>query len=234
MQAMSHRRQSWGVGGSGPPDFGLRGLGRVVKYYYILSWHRKYVRKWWLLKSNRTIYPGIAVNIQFLPGKSRFLGKLPWKIEIFCEITWKNRNFSEICPEKSIFCEIAWKNRKFSYKIEIFLTRIHDPQISNQIDAAAMSRQNRHQMNEEVSSNCKQRPKTFCGDRLIDRLASWLTDWPIDWQIDWPIDWPNDGPNDRSASNDERWWILGRAWLLSLAVALSSFSPTGGSVIQTI
>ena len=47
-----------------------------------------------------------------------------------------------MCPEKSIFfCEIAWKNLKFS---EIFLenlnffTRVHEPQISNQIDAAGL------------------------------------------------------------------------------------------------
>jgi len=44
---------------------------------------------------------------------------LPWKIDFFCEIAWKNRNFSEIFLE----------NRNF-------LTRVHDPQISNQIDAA--------------------------------------------------------------------------------------------------
>jgi len=30
-------RQSWGVGGLRPPDFGQLGRGRVVKYYYILS-----------------------------------------------------------------------------------------------------------------------------------------------------------------------------------------------------
>jgi len=41
------------------------------------------------------------------------------KSKFFSEIAWKNRNFSEICLEKSNF-----------------LTRVHDPKISNQIDAA--------------------------------------------------------------------------------------------------
>jgi len=69
------------------------------------------------------------------PEKSIFF-KLPEKIEIlqkfalknrnFCESTWeKNRNFSEICPEKAIFfcCEIAWKIeyfRKFFRKLKFF------------------------------------------------------------------------------------------------------------------
>jgi len=54
---------------------------------------------------------------------------LPWKSKCF-KIAWKNRNLLEICLEKSKFlCEIAWKNRNA-------LTRIHDPHILNQIDAA--------------------------------------------------------------------------------------------------
>jgi|SRR6218665_1644272 len=42
-------------------------------------------------------------------------------IEFFCQLAWKNRKFSENCLEKLIF-----------------FTRIQDPQISNQIDAAAL------------------------------------------------------------------------------------------------
>ena len=56
----------------------------------------------------------------------------------------KTRNFSEIWAEKSIFvCEIAWKNLNFSeifLENRNFLTRVYDPQISNQIDAAGLSR----------------------------------------------------------------------------------------------
>jgi len=34
--------------------------------------------------------------------------------QIFCEIAWKNRNFSEICLEKiEIFWKFASKNRIF-------------------------------------------------------------------------------------------------------------------------
>src|SRR6218665_3888147 len=44
-----------------------------------LIMYRKYVRQWLLLKRNtcRIICPGVAVNVQFLPGKSNFFMKLP-------------------------------------------------------------------------------------------------------------------------------------------------------------
>ena len=45
---------------------------------------------------------------KFLPGKPKFWGELPGEIGIFCKFPWKNK----------------------------FFTRIHDPQIPNQIDAA--------------------------------------------------------------------------------------------------
>ena len=57
-----------------------------------LIMYRKYVRKWRLLKRNRIICPEVAVNEQFLPGKSnffklpeksKFFENLPEKIEIF-------------------------------------------------------------------------------------------------------------------------------------------------------
>jgi len=56
----------------------------------------------------------------------------------------KPKIFSEIWPEKLIFfCEIAWKNLNFVeifFKNRNFFTRVHDPQISNQIDAAVSPR----------------------------------------------------------------------------------------------
>ena len=95
-------RQSWGLGVATrrPPDFGQG--GREILYMYLIM-HRKYVRKWWLLKRNRIILicPEVAVNGQFLSGKSKFYLKLPEK----------NRNFSEICLENQTFLESAWKNR---------------------------------------------------------------------------------------------------------------------------
>src|SRR6218665_2983512 len=82
-----HRRQSWGWGSRlstpqilGRESWGVaggrrEGRGRVVKYYYILSCIASMFESF--KKSNRIICPGIAVNSQYLPGKSKFLGKLP-------------------------------------------------------------------------------------------------------------------------------------------------------------
>jgi len=55
-----------------------------------------------------------------LPKKLKLLSNLPCKIEFLSEITFKNRNSSKICPEKSIllFVKLPEKNRNFS---EIFL-----------------------------------------------------------------------------------------------------------------
>jgi len=81
----------------------------------IISHHlayRKYVPKWWRLNRNRIICPDVAVNGQFLPGKSDFFSiawkiliirKFAWKNRIFLKIAWKNRHFLKICLEKSIF-----------------------------------------------------------------------------------------------------------------------------------
>src|SRR6218665_818121 len=72
--------------------------------------YRKYVRKWRLLKRNRIICPEVAVNEQFLPGKSNFIiftekiENLPEKIEIFLKFAWKNQTFQKF----------AWKNRNLS------------------------------------------------------------------------------------------------------------------------
>jgi len=56
--------------------------------------------------------------------------KLSEKTDIFRKFTLKNR---------FLVCEIAWKNLNFPeifLENRNFLTRVHDPQISNQIDAA--------------------------------------------------------------------------------------------------
>jgi len=57
----------------------------------------------------------ISKFLENLPGKSKFFVKLPEKIEISRKFAWKNRNLVD--P----------------------VTRIHDPQISNQIDASELS-----------------------------------------------------------------------------------------------
>ena len=135
----SHRGvnpESWG---SRPLDFGHGGRGgrRMVvgvvdgPWNIIISYHVQEVcSKVVTLNRNRIIYPGVAVNGQFLPGKLIFFG----------EIAFKNRNFSKICLEKLKFleiclvkidflCEITWKSElfwKFSWKNRNFLNRIHD------------------------------------------------------------------------------------------------------------
>src|SRR6218665_1218011 len=85
--------------------------------------YREYVRKWSLFKRNRIICPEVAVNGQFLPGKSKFV--------------------FDICLENKIFFNCL-KKLKFIGNlpgtIEMFFTRLHDPQISNQIDAVVHGR----------------------------------------------------------------------------------------------
>jgi len=85
--------------------------GREILLYLIM--YRKYVRKWRLLKRNRIICPEVAVNEQFLPGKSNG----------FLNCLRKSKFFKTLVklPEK---IEISLKCAR---KIEIFLTRIHDP-----------------------------------------------------------------------------------------------------------
>ena len=68
--------------------------------------YRKYVRKWWLLKRNRTICPEIAVN------RVKYI--FAWTIQIFVKLP-RNRNLLEIYLEKSNFCvKLPGKNRNFS------------------------------------------------------------------------------------------------------------------------
>ena len=75
------------------------------------------------------ICPEVAVNDQVLHENKTFY-----------EIVWKNWNFSKFCLEKlKLFVKLPEKGKifqKFAWKNRIFFTRIHDPQISNQIDAA--------------------------------------------------------------------------------------------------
>jgi len=94
--------QSWGLGSRHPRFWARRFVGvaggswtgREILLYRIM--YRKYVQKWWLLKRNGIIWPGVAVNGQlcleileqmtkkvirnFLPQKSEFSRKfLPGK-----------------------------------------------------------------------------------------------------------------------------------------------------------
>ena len=117
-------RQSWGGLGSRPPDFGQKGRGvvvggsqegrgRVEEYYYTLSctgsmFENDDLWRDWI------IFPEVAVNGQFLPGKSEFFVKLLENIEIFWKFAWKNRNSFVKLPEKiDIFRKFAWQNQFF-------------------------------------------------------------------------------------------------------------------------
>src|SRR6218665_319347 len=106
-----YRRQSWGVGGRAPPVLGREVVGRSQggswtghKILVYLIMYRKYVRKWSLLKRNRIICLEIAVNSQFLPGKSKVFVKLPEKIEI-CQKFARKLNFFVKFPNRSKFVE---------------------------------------------------------------------------------------------------------------------------------
>ena len=62
-------------------SLGRTWTGREKLLYLIM--YKKNVRKWSLLKKNRIICPAVAVNEQFLPGKSKFFGKLSEKSNLF-------------------------------------------------------------------------------------------------------------------------------------------------------
>ena len=109
--------------GSRPPDFGQVGregcrgswgsrTGHETLLYFIM--YRKYVRKSWLLKRNRIIWSEVAVN------------------------AWKNRNFSEICLEKTkLLHKIAWKNQNFS---ETFWPGSTTPRFQTRLTPLVMNR----------------------------------------------------------------------------------------------
>ena len=134
--------------GEGGPAHVGRGRGQKRNFFVdvINGWplimYRKYVRKWWLLKRNRIICLEIAVNSQFLAGKSKFVMKLRkkskfvWNLPIKIAFLWNclkkseflgnfprksnfvwncliNRNSSEICLKNRIFFKISWKKSKF-------------------------------------------------------------------------------------------------------------------------
>ena len=103
---------------------GRRGSWTGRKILLYLTMYRKYFRKWWLLKRNRIIWPEIAVNSQFLPGKSKFSVKSPKESNFFSEICLENQNFlwnylkkikifRKFALKNRFLCEIAWKNSKF-------------------------------------------------------------------------------------------------------------------------
>ena len=90
--------------------WGLWGLwtgGEILLY-------RKYVRKWWLFKRNRTICPILSKWLNKFLENRIILDILPGELEIFRKFTWKN--------------------------LEFFLPGSTTPQISNQIDAAGPMR----------------------------------------------------------------------------------------------
>ena len=104
-------RQSWRVGVATPifwtgESWGSW-TGREILLYVIMYW--KYVRKRWLLERNRIILHRSSCKWPIFAWKIEFLVKLLEKLKFF-----------ENLPAK----------------VEIFYTRINDPQISNQIDAA--------------------------------------------------------------------------------------------------
>ena len=73
--------------------------------------------------------PEVAVNDQFLPGNI-ILFKLPEKFKKKSKISLEKSKFVINCLKKSKFLG------NLPGKIEILLTRIHDSQISKQIDAS--------------------------------------------------------------------------------------------------
>ena len=89
------QRQSWGLG--------------VATSRFSCTLYRKYVRKWVLLKRNRIICPEVAVNDQFLPGKSKFLGNCQKKLKFFKNLPVRNGIFCVKLPEKIEFCMAKWK-----------------------------------------------------------------------------------------------------------------------------
>ena len=118
----------WRVGGSQPPDFGLRGswMSRETLLYLIMD--RKYVRKWWLFYRNRIICPEFSCKWQICLDKRKFWNKWLKKV-IRNFLTEKNRNFSKICLEK-----VKFFGSLLGGKIKHFLPGSTAPQISNQID----------------------------------------------------------------------------------------------------
>src|SRR6218665_2898502 len=69
--------------------------------------------------------------------KLKSFKNLPEKIKI----SWENRNFLKVSRRISIFFNCLKKSKflgNLPEKIEILLTRVHDPQISNHIDAAGL------------------------------------------------------------------------------------------------
>ena len=151
-----------GLGGRGPPDFGLGVVGdrreghggswtgREILLYLIMYVVQEVRSKVVTFEEKWNILPRSSCKYQFLPGKSIFVSEIAWKIKFFWKFAWKNRNCFAKLPEKLKFLEnlpgkienFLWnclKESKFfgnlPGKIKFF-TRSHDPQILNQIDAS--------------------------------------------------------------------------------------------------
>jgi len=64
-----------------------------------------------------------------------------WKIEIFFKLPEKSKFFGNLPRKSDFFVKLPEKNQKKIRNLPVkmdFFSRIHDPQISNQIDAAAL------------------------------------------------------------------------------------------------
>src|SRR6218665_3250513 len=90
-------RQSWGFGIATPIFWAGRGCGgswtgREILLYLIM--YRNYVRQWWLLKRNRIIWPEVAVNEQFLPGKSIFFKNFDFFRQFLKKFDFPGKNCS--------------------------------------------------------------------------------------------------------------------------------------------
>jgi len=72
----------------------LGNFPRISKFFVILPKNRNFCETY---LENRNILGNCL-------KKSKFFENLTWKIQFFGWNYLKNRNFSEICPEKSIFC----------------------------------------------------------------------------------------------------------------------------------
>ena len=85
--------------------------GHEILLYLIM--YRKYVRKWWLLKINRIIFPEVAVNGQFLPGKLNLFLNCMKKSKLFGDLPGKINFFVKLREKIEIFGKFEWKNRFF-------------------------------------------------------------------------------------------------------------------------
>jgi len=120
-------------------------LWNCLKIEILLKCAMKNQFYWWNCLKKSKFFGNLLRKSKYfvkLPKKSKFFGNLTWKIEIFCEITWKKPKFFGNFPWKIDFLWNYLKESKFFGNFprkSNFFTRVHDPQILNQIDAAAQT-----------------------------------------------------------------------------------------------